>query len=88
MGVKKIFIILITVVACVIIGAFVLNTLLPNASQSLVNAIEDTVFKATKMSFDWNNDGHAGGTNTTNSYTGTQTNQANTNTSAGVEGFN
>jgi hypothetical protein len=86
MGVRKIFIVLITIVACIIIGALVLNTLLPNVSASLVNSLEDTVFKATKMSFDWNNDGKKGGTNTTNDYTGYSTDKSTT-TKAGVEGF-
>lgn len=68
MNVKKIFIILITVVACVILGAFVLNTLMPNVTTTLINAVEDQIFKATSLKFDFNNDNNAG-TND-NSYAG------------------
>lgn len=68
MNVKKIFITLITVVACVILGAFVLNTLMPNVTTTLINAVEDQIFKATSLEFDFNNDNNAG-TNA-NSYVG------------------
>lgn len=68
MNVKKIFITLITVVACVILGAFVLNTLMPNVTTTLINAVEDQIFKATSLEFDFNNDNNAG-TND-NSYVG------------------
>lgn len=68
MNVKKIFITLITVVACVILGAFVLNTLMPNVTTTLINAVEDQIFKATNLKFDFNNDNDAG-TND-NSYAG------------------
>lgn len=61
MSVKKIFIILIVVVACVMIGALVLNTLMPNITKSLVNAVEGMVYNATGMQFDWNGDGVGGG---------------------------
>lgn len=57
MDVKKIFIILITVVACVIIGAFFLNTLMPNAVNGVVNAVEDSIYSATHLSIDLNGDG-------------------------------
>lgn len=60
MKVNKIFMTLITIVVCVLLGAFILNTLLPNASSTLVNATEDMIFKATGMSFDFNNDGNGG----------------------------
>lgn len=65
MGVKKIFITLITIVACVIIGAFLLNTLLPNVTTTLIDSTEDMLFKATSMSFDFNNNGNAGDVNNT-----------------------
>lgn len=68
MNVKKIFITLITVVACVILGAFVLNTLMPNVTTTLINAVEDQIFKATSLKFDFNNDNNEG-TND-NSYVG------------------
>lgn len=60
MSVKKIFMTLITVVAMVMIGAFVLNLILPNASKALVNSVEQMIFNATGMSFDFNADGQAG----------------------------
>lgn len=65
MGVKKIFITLITIVACVILGAFVLNTLMPNVTTTIINSAEDMIFKATSMSFDFNNDGTSGSNNST-----------------------
>lgn len=65
MNVKKIFITLITVVACVILGAFVLNTLMPNVTTTLINAVEDQIFKATSLEFDFNNDGTIGFNNNT-----------------------
>lgn len=57
MSVKKIFITLITVVACVMIGAFVLNVLMPNAIKTGTNAIEDQMYKATGIKLDFNGDG-------------------------------
>lgn len=73
MNVKKIFITLITVVACVILGAFVLNTLMPNVTTTLINAVEDQIFKATSLEFDFNNDNNAG-TND-NSYEGNKSDE-------------
>lgn len=66
MDVKKIFITLIVVVACVMIGALILNTLMPNVTKSLVNSVEQMVFNATGMQFDWNGDdvGGTGGAGT------------------------
>lgn len=63
-SVKKIFTVLIVMVACVVVGALVLNVLLPNVSSSLVDALETMVFNATGMKFDWNGNDHTGGTNT------------------------
>lgn len=60
MGVRKIFIVLVTIVACVILGAFVLNTLMPNTVKSISSATEDMIFKATGMGLDLNGDGTAG----------------------------
>lgn len=60
MSVGKIFKILIIIVACVIVGALVLNVLLPNTTTSLVNAVEGQIYNATGMSFDLNGDGTAG----------------------------
>ena len=60
MSVGKIFKTLIIIVACVILGAVVLNVLLPNATSSLVTAVEGQIFNATGMSFDFNGDGVTG----------------------------
>lgn len=59
-SVKKIFMVLIIMVACVMIGALVLNILLPNAATSIVDGLEQMVFNATGMKFDWNGNGKAG----------------------------
>ena len=61
MSVSKIFKILIVIVACVIIGALVLNVFLPNVVTSLSNAVEGSIYNATGMSFDFNGDGTNGG---------------------------
>jgi len=70
MSVEKIFKVLIIVVACVIIGALVLNVLLPNTTKSLVNAVEDQVHNATGLTFDFNGDGNSGDKNENKNYTG------------------
>lgn len=64
MSVKKIFITLIIVVACVLIGALILNILLPNVAVQLVDAIEDTLYSATGLSFDFNANSNGGDNNT------------------------
>jgi len=92
MSVAKIFKILIIVVACVIIGALVLNVLLPNTTRALVNAVEDNIFRATGMTFDLNGDGIQG-SNTNNDYTGgntgsQQTNGSDETDSGEVDGWN
>lgn len=84
MSVKKIFIVLITIVACVMIGALVLNTLLPNVTKTLINSTEDMIYKATKISFDFNNDGEGGDDGQDNTYTGQDDD---TDTNVGVAGF-
>lgn len=61
-SVKKIFTVLIIMVACVMIGALVLNVLLPNVATSIVDALEQMVFNATGMQFDWNGNGAGGST--------------------------
>lgn len=60
MSVKKIFIILITIVACVILGAFLLNVLMPNAVTQVVNAVEQSIYSGTGISMDLNGDGTRG----------------------------
>ena len=62
MSVAKIFKILIIIVACVIVGALVLNVLLPNTTTSIVNAVEGQIYNATGMTFDLNGDGTTGKT--------------------------
>lgn len=59
-SVKKIFIVLIVMVACVMIGALVLNVLLPNIADTIVDALETMVYNATGMEFDWNGNGNTG----------------------------
>lgn len=87
MSVKKIFVTLITIVACVIIGAFILNTLLPNVTTTLIDSAEDMIFKATSMEFDFNNNGNTGSND--KQYTGENTDTTVTGAVAGnVEGFN
>lgn len=88
MSVKKIFMTLIIIVACVLIGALVLNVLLPNVATQLVNAVEDTIYSATGMTFDFNGDGDSGENNTefsgdVSDDTGTSTDNAGV-----VDGFN
>jgi len=87
MDVKKIFFMLITIVACVLIGAFFLNLILPNALTQLVNASEDMLYNATGMSFDFNGDGDAGGANANREFTGGEGDTSETG-KADVEGFN
>lgn len=97
MSVGKIFKVLIIIVACVIIGALVLNVILPNTATALVNAVEGSIFNATGMSFDLNGDGVNGTTNAQSIRDGndiaganaqTNNNAQNENNSANVEGFN
>lgn len=60
MKVSKIFVILITVVVCVIVGAFVINILMPNTVTSLVDTVENQIQHATGISLDLNGNGTAG----------------------------
>lgn len=88
MNVKKIFMTLIIVICCVILGAFIINILLPNTTSTLINAVEDQLYNATGMKFDFNNDGTAGGSSN-NSYSGERTgNEDAINSDSAVEGFN
>lgn len=82
MNVKKVFVILITIVALVVLGAFVLNSLMPSVTTQMVNAVEDQIYKGTGLSFDFNKDGHSGQNN--KSY---DTNTDMEETAAGVDGF-
>jgi len=58
--VKKIFVILITIVALVLTGAIVLNRLLPNVTNQVINAVEGAIFKATGLNFNFNGDSVSG----------------------------
>lgn len=85
MSVQKIFKTLIIVVACVIIGAFVLNALVPNVIAGLSNSIETMLQNATGMTFDLNGDGtgkSGTGSGGVNSEKGTQSAGG-----AGVQGY-
>lgn len=64
-SVKKIFTVLIIMVACVMVGALVLNVLMPNVTDTVVDALEGMVYNATGMTFDWNGNGNAGNKNGT-----------------------
>lgn len=85
--VKKIFVILITIVALVLLGAIVLNSLLPNITAQVINAVEGAIFKATGLNFDFNGDSISGNSVGTNpgAYTpgGSSEDELTT-----VEGFN
>lgn len=60
MNVKKIFIVLITIVALVVIGSLILNVILPNTATALVDTVEDQIFNATKINLDLNGNGNGG----------------------------
>ena len=85
MSVSKIFITLIIIVACVAIGALVLNILLPNVTTTLVDAVENMIYQATKLSFDFN--GNGGGQDGTD-FSGPSNGNAADTTTVGVTGFN
>lgn len=89
MSVQKIFVTLIIIVACVAIGALVLNVLLPNVATTLVDAVENMIYQATHLEFDFNNNGKVGTAGT--QFIGGQDDGGSTNDTTdgvGVEGFN
>lgn len=61
---KKVFITLITIVALVVVGAFVLNVIMPNTVTTMVNTVEGMVYNATGLSMDFNGDHVAGNQDT------------------------
>lgn len=61
MKVQGIFKTLIIIVACVIIGGFILNTVLPNGLNGIVNTVEGMILKGTGVAFDLNGDGVTNG---------------------------
>jgi len=58
--VKKVFAVLVVALACIVVGGLVLSVFMPNAVTQFVNAVEDTIYKGTGLSFDINGDGNAG----------------------------
>lgn len=89
MKVSKIFVILITVVVCVIVGAFVINILMPNTVTSVVDTVENQIQHATGISLDLNGNGAAGATgNTIGTMKSSSTDKSNSaNNSKTVDGF-
>lgn len=53
---KKVFITLITIVALVVVGAFVLNVIMPNTVTTMVNTVEGMIYNTTGLSMDFNGD--------------------------------
>lgn len=87
MDVKKIFMILIGIVACVVVGAFLLNTFMPNVTYALVSAMEDMVFNVTGLGMDFNGDGRPGGAVAQNDTYDATNDQEAENVSGQVTGF-
>lgn len=89
MKVSKIFVILITVVVCVIVGAFVINILMPNTVTSVVDTVENQIQHATGISLDLNGNGVSGasGNNTANMKNSSNDKSNSTNSSKTVDGF-
>lgn len=86
MSVKKIFIILGTIVACVIVIAFALNVLMPNVVTAMVSTVEGMIYNATGLSFDFDGNGKVG-----QSFDGSVAADVNSDTDSvtgSVEGFN
>lgn len=83
---KKVFTILITIVICLVIGGFILNTVMPNVVDQAVMAVEDSIFNATGFSFDIDGNGRAGSASS-GSYTAGTTGNATDDNTAGVEGY-
>lgn len=86
MSVKKIFIILGTIVACVIVIAFALNVLMPNVVTAMVSTVEGMIYNATGLSFDFDGNGQVG-----QSFDGSVAADVNSDTDSvtgSVEGFN
>lgn len=64
-SVRKIFSFLIVTAICVILGAFVLNLLLPNVVRATMNTIETGIQSATGIKYDLNGDGQVGNISST-----------------------
>lgn len=65
-SVKKVFGFLIVTAVCVILGAFILNLLLPNVVRASINTIETGIMSATGIKYDLNGDGTVGNISSTN----------------------
>lgn len=87
MKVSGIFKTLIVIVACVVLGAFALNIIMPNATKSLVNATEDMIYNATGMSFDFNGDNIYGSESISGKQYDRVSGAENENVSGNVKGF-
>lgn len=89
MKVSKIFVVLITVVVCVIIGAFVINILMPNTVTSVVDTVENQIQHATGISLDLNGNGVKGasGNNIADMKNSNGDKSNSTNSSKTVDGF-
>lgn len=85
--IKKIIMSLVTVVACILVGAFILNIFVPNLVIQIGDALEMGAYRATGLSFDFNGNGNVGKTKEMNS----QKKDGNSDQAikgAEVEGFN
>ena len=58
--VKNVFKVLIVAVVMLIVGAFLINILAPNAVNQVSNAVEQQIWKATGISLDFNGDKYGG----------------------------
>lgn len=58
--VKNVFKVLVVAVVMLIVGAFLINILAPNAVNQVSNAVEQQIWKATGISLDINGDGYTG----------------------------
>lgn len=83
--VKKIFTVLAVVVICIVVAAFAINILVPNALTGVVNAVEDTLYSATGLSIDLNGDGSGGVTITSGEKNVRSTGTAASNTDNSME---
>lgn len=87
MGVSKIFKILVTIVLCVVLGAFILNKVMPNTVASMFNAVDGMIYNATGISMDLNGDGRGGKAAADGDYTNDIQSEEKENIAGGVAGF-
>lgn len=59
----QVILILASIVVAVICAALIINKLFPNVTAQFINYAEDMFYKVTHASFDFNQDGIAGGSN-------------------------